>query len=1157
MSVANITCMNIDNITIKGNKQRWQGLHGCSQSLAILSAANATKRPVLLIADDMAHAKRIEYEMRLFNDVDQPTTVMIFPDWETLPYDRFSPHQDLVSERLRILTRLPQTRTGIVIVTIHTLMHHLSPSDHLQHSIAITKGDTIDNTQFAKQLQEQGYYRVDQVMESGEFSIRGSIVDLYPTGSHSPFRLDLFDNEIDSIRPFDSETQRSTDSPLDTIQLLPAYEFPFNKASIEHFREAWLTHFPGNPTQCPLYQSILAGQHAAGIEYYLPLFFNKTACFFDYLGDDWLIVANDETYANGTHFWEQIVSRHDQYGHDTTRPILPPSSLFFTVDALFARIKAHSTIKIQAATSDDTAIDFNTSPTPDVRINYQAKTPLDKLHTLSTDPNQRLLICAETAGRQESLLTLLKQNELSAKTYDHWKTFLADNAPLGILVAPMDHGCTMTHEDHKIIIISEPELLGEQVMQRRRRKTHTAYQADAMIHNLIELQIGAFVVHINHGIGRYRGLEVIQTSGQAAEYLCLEYTDNDKLYVPVASLHMISRYSGSEAEHVTLSHLGSKKWERAKRKAMERIHDTATELLEIYAKRMAKSGTAFKRPLEYDAFAAGFPFETTPDQQRAIDEILTDLTSTKPVDRLICGDVGFGKTEVAMRAAFITAMNHQQVLILVPTTLLATQHAQSLQDRFADWPIHITAISRLRTAKEQQTILADFKAGDIDILIGTHRLLQKDVPLDNVGLLVIDEEHRFGVRQKEFIKSLRTQVNILALTATPIPRTLNMTLVDIRDISIIATPPVRRLAIKTFVHEYDKGLIREAIQRELLRGGQVYFLHNRVQSIEGMAAELAELIPESKIAIGHGQMPERQLEQVMADFYRQRYNILVCTTIIESGIDIPTANTIIINRADMLGLAQLHQIRGRVGRSHRQAYAYLLAPEKKALSRDAIKRLDAISSLEDLGAGFMLATHDMEIRGAGELLGDEQSGHIAAIGFALYIELLEAAVKSLREGKTLTLDEAAAPQDDIEISIAASALIPDTYVADVHTRLILYKRIAAAKDDERLNDLRAEIIDRFGPMPEPARLLLAIAPLKRTAAKLGIHSTQCGEEGATLVFGDNTSIDPTQIIQLVQKQPNRYQFKGANKLLIKETGLNTPDSRLNCIKTTLTMLQKS
>lgn len=1118
----------------------WSNLHGCSQSLAIMQVAQTRKQPMMLVVKDMASARRTDYELRLFNDPNEPLSVMIFPDWETLPYDRFSPHQDIISERLRILARLPQLSHGIIIIPITTLMQRFTPPVHLQNSFSISKGEQLDNMQLAKKLASQGYHRVPQVMEHGEFSIRGSIIDVFPAGSHHPYRLDLFDNEIECIKQFDTETQRSTGSSLDKLELLPAYEFPLNEAGITHFRQAWLARFSGNPTLSPLYESVTAGQRAAGVEYYLPLFFDQTTDLFEYVPKSWLMITEPDIHAYAEDFWVKLQERYEQYSHDTTRPILTPTELFLPVDQIFQQLKAYPLVRLQ---EKPTGTCFATKSVPDVQIDYAAKAPLANLQALIKQP--RTLICAETAGRQESLITLLSTVNITPQTYPSWQAFLSDDKPLGMIISPMDRGCIIDGETH-INVLSEPDLFGQQIMQRRRRKNHAQYQADAMIHNLVELNIGDKVVHINHGIGCYKGLEVIQTHDQSAEYLSLEYADNDKLYVPIASLHLISRYTGGDVEHVPLNHLGSKRWERSKHKAMERIRDVATQLLEIYAKRQAQSGMRFIIPDEdYTKFASGFPFETTPDQQRAIDETLSDMASDKPMDRLICGDVGFGKTEVAMRAAFIATHNHKQVLLLVPTTLLATQHARSFKDRFARWPIQVDYLSRLRTPKEQKDILAEFKAGKLDILIGTHRLLQKDIPLDNVGLLIIDEEHRFGVSQKERIKSIRTQIDILALTATPIPRTLNMTLLHLRDISIIATPPARRLAIKTFVHEYDKGLIREAIQRELLRGGQIYFLHNRVQSIESVAMEVAELVPEAKIGIGHGQMTERALEQVMADFYRQRYNMLVCTTIIESGIDIPAANTIIINRADRLGLSELHQIRGRVGRSHRQAYAYLLVPPKDGMTRDALKRLNAIASLEDLGAGFMLANHDLEIRGAGELLSDEQSGHIQSIGFALYVELLEQAVSSLREGKVLSLE----PENNkqaLEISVDASALLPETYIPDVHARLILYKRIAAAKNLEQLSDLHAEIIDRFGPMPIAAKTLLDVTTLKWQAVALGITSIKFDGEGGTVRFADTTPVSPEKIIALIQQAPNTYGFKGNNKLKITRA-LPTLDKRLNCI----------
>ncbi|HVV68389.1 MAG TPA: transcription-repair coupling factor [Gammaproteobacteria bacterium] len=1136
-------------------------LQGASLSLAILSAAQAAKGLLIVITTEVSIANQLERELNFFkSDADLP--VLVFPDWETLPYDHFSPHPDILSDRMVTLTQLPQLTKGILLVSVTTLMHRLPPRGYLEgNCLFLKQGQRLALQVFREQLDKAGYRHVSQVMQHAEYTVRGSLLDVFPMGSDVPYRIDLFDDEIDSLRTFDPESQRTLEV-ISEINLLPAHEFPLTADGIGHFRQAWREHFSGNPMQSPLYQSISQGESAAGIEYWLPLFFDRTDTLFDYLQSKSLIVGIDDVHPAAERFWREVTERYEQLGHDQTRPILPPNEVFIPVENVFGAIKTFPQLQLQAATVPEKSYSLNmaTQAAPMVALDSQAAEPLHTLtawltaygvipETHKTAANSRVLFCAETAGRREVLESLLSNIPIHPQFFASWHEFLTSSASIGMVIAPLEQGMSLS--DPQLTLITETQLFGQQVMQRRLRKRR-AQEPDEIIRDLTELKIGSPVVHIDHGVGRYQGLQTLTTGEQVAEYLMLEYADNAKLYVPISSLNLISRYSGADIEHAPLHRLGSGQWEKIKRKATEKIRDVAAELLNIYAERAAKTGFAFAKPDQhYLAFAAAFPFEETPDQQQAISQVIADMTAPKCMDRLVCGDVGFGKTEVAMRAAFLAVQSHKQVVVLVPTTLLAEQHLHTFQDRFAKWPIRIEAISRFRSREEQKKILEDLSAGKIDIMIGTHKLLQPDIKIKDLGLLIVDEEHRFGVRQKDRIKALRAEVDLLTLTATPIPRTLNMALGNIRDLSIIATPPAKRLSVKTFVREYQNALIREAVLRETMRGGQAYFLHNEVQSIERLANELQNLLPEVRIAIAHGQMREQALERVMADFYHQRFNLLLCTTIIESGIDIPTANTMIINRADRFGLAQLHQLRGRVGRSHHQAYAYLLTPAEEVLTSDAKKRLTAIESLEDLGAGFMLATHDLEIRGAGELLGDEQSGHMQEIGFSLYMELLEETVKALKSGKEPLLDKPLAAATEINCKIPA--LIPENYLPDVHTRLMLYKRIANAKNKAALDDLQAEMIDRFGILPPATKNLFHITELKLQAEPLGVRKIDMGVETGTIEFSPNPAINMAALIQLVQKQPERYKVVGSEKLRFTMPEGNV-DERIKAIESLLEKL---
>ncbi|WP_101759606.1 transcription-repair coupling factor [Oceanicoccus sp. KOV_DT_Chl] len=1113
--------------TTGSDRHRWGSLYGSAPSLAIANQAQSSRQLTLVICNDTASALRLEQELAFFaSDLD----ILHFPDWETLPYDNFSPHQDIISERLTTLHRLSQLEHGILVVPISTLMHRLLPSDYLHaHSLAINVGQQFNIDSMRLQLEANGYRCVNTVYEHGEFALRGSIMDIFPMGSPHPFRIDLLDDEIDTLRTFDPETQRTVEQ-VQQISLLPGKEFPLDEAGIKRFRDQWHQQFDVDHRRCPIYQDVSEGIAPAGIEYYLPLFFQQTSTLFDYLPATTMVTCTEGLEAAADQFWRDLHQRFEDRNIDPQRPLLNPSQLFIATEQLFAALKQYPRIILHRDALEAKAgnYNFDSQPPPFLSINAQAENPLIELESLIANADARILFCAESAGRRESLLELLQRHNIKPALFNSWQQFIASDEMLGITVGPLESGLKLDN----ILLIAEPQLFGQRVMQSRRRRKMQD-NSDAVIKNLTELRLGAPVVHIDHGVGRYRGLQSIGIDGEETEFLTLEYADGAKLYVPVASLHLISRYSGADEEMAPLHRLGSDKWQKAKRKAAEKIRDVAAELLDIYARRAARPGQKLVVPEQaYQKFAAGFPFEETPDQETAITAVLADMQNTTATDRLVCGDVGFGKTEVAMRAAFVAAHNSKQVAILVPTTLLAQQHYESFKDRFADWPVTIDVLSRFRSVKEQEQILAKVASGKVDILIGTHKLLQKDVKYHDLGLLIIDEEHRFGVRQKEQLKSLRAEVDILTLTATPIPRTLNMAMSGMRDLSIIATPPARRLSVKTFVREWDNGVIKEAILREILRGGQVYYLHNEVKTIEQSARELKALIPELRIGIGHGQMPERQLEQVMSDFYHKRFNLLLCTTIIETGIDIPSANTIIIDRADKFGLAQLHQLRGRVGRSHHQAYAYLLTPGVKNMTRDAEKRLEAISQAEDLGSGFTLATHDLEIRGAGELLGDDQSGQIHSIGFTLYMEMLERAVNAIKQGKTIDLEQSF--DTSSEVNLRLPALIPDDYLPDVHTRLILYKRIASAENNNDLRELQVEMIDRFGLLPDPVKNLFRATQIKLQAQQIGIKKVEASAAGGKLEFADNTQVEPIALVKLVQTQSKTYQLAGATALKFSE-----------------------
>ncbi|MDP7593020.1 MAG: transcription-repair coupling factor [Litorilituus sp.] len=1144
------------NKTNTVDKKSWHHLYGSSSSIALYQGALTSDAPLLIITHDTPSALRLEQELTSLAQQKHQLSICLFPDWETLPYDTFSPHQDIISQRLSTLYQLSRMPKGIIIIPVTTLVQRLSPKQYIEaNSLLINKGDKKDLHQLRQELESSGYRCVEQVMEHGEFSARGAILDLFPMGSNTPFRLDFFDDEIDEIRLFDPDSQRSNQH-VEQINLLPAHEFPTDKAAINTFRSQYRQLFTSSIDKESIYHQVSNGILPAGIEYYLPLFFSsvdsdktqKTATLFDYLPANTLVTVIGDLDKSLQHYWQDIEYRYENRRYDPIRPLLPPQQLFLSGEALNIALKPFARITIdpvsreaQPSTTElpgktkASAIYFDVKPLPDLTVDHKLKRPFQLINQFIQDketPN-KILFIAESQGRRESVLELLSRDNIKPVIVDTLEDFIESEQSLGISVNALNQGfCFQSKGSAKknaIALITEAELLGSHVRQARRQRKSQDIETDAIFKNLAELSLGQAVVHIEHGIGRYLGLQTIQTGGITTEFLMLSYANEAKLYVPVASLHLISRYSGTDSEHAPLHKLGNDTWSKAKQKAAEKVRDVAAELLDIYAKRASNSGYQFKRDKkDYLNFSDSFGFEETFDQHQAINAVVSDMLSDKAMDRLVCGDVGFGKTEVAMRAAFVAVNDGKQVAILVPTTLLAQQHYDNFRDRFANWPVAIDVLSRFKTTKQQNEIIAKVESGQVDILIGTHKLLQNSIKYKDLGLLIIDEEHRFGVKQKEKIKKLRSNVDILTLTATPIPRTLNMAMGGMRDLSIIATPPAKRLAVKTFVRQRDEALIREAILRETLRGGQVYFLHNHVDTIEKTATDIQALVPEARIVAAHGQMRERELERIMSDFYHQRFNVIVCTTIIETGIDVPSANTIIMDRADHLGLAQLHQLRGRVGRSHHQAYAYLLTPHEKRMTKDAKKRLDAIASLEDLGAGFTLATHDLEIRGAGELLGEDQSGSMSQVGFSLYMEMLDHAVDALKEGKQLSLTQVTATQTEIDLRVPA--LIPEDYIFDVSLRLSLYKRIASCKTKNQLDEVQVELIDRFGLLPQATKNLIHIAKLRLKVQKVGISRIEASNAGGTIEFTDNTKVDHMLIISMVQKQPTMYKMVPPNKL---------------------------
>ena len=1113
---------------LKAGEKRWLGnLQGSSTALLLKEIVQQQSRLFIVIARNNQHLGQLESELEFYGI--KPT---IFPDWEILPYDRLSPHQDIVSERLAILSNMP--KTGVLLLSASTLAQRVAPTSWiLGEHFDIHVGQKFDLEQQKKKLIQAGYHLVDTVYDPGEFAVRGSIMDIYASGQEAPIRIDLFDDEIETLKFFDSETQRTTQS-LQQFTVLPAQEFPLKEGRAT-FRDRYAEFFPtANPKKNPIYQDVMDGIVSPGIEFYLPLFFSAEAMqgqssLISYLPKNGIVITDKALDESLSQFWQDVVRRYEDRRHNVDQPIMPPESLFFQTNQVLEQLNQFARIIAAQTPFDQKAgvLNLDTQLPPRLPVDPKREKPFHEVKKYIDQANHPVLLVAESAGRRESLKDALRPSLGDIPTVENFDSFIQSLYAIAITNAPLERGLVLTD---RISVISENQLYEHRVVQRRRKRQQEVSE-EFLIRSLTELTMGAPVVHIDYGVGRYAGLVTLSIDDQDHEFLQLDYADAAKVYVPVTNLHLISRYSGGDPDLAPLHKLGTDAWNKAKRKALEQIHDVAAELLHIQARRSSKPGISFEVDQSlYMQFASGFAYEETLDQANAIEATLHDMQQAKPMDRLVCGDVGFGKTEVAMRAAFVAVQNNRQVAILVPTTLLAQQHYDSFKDRFADWPVRIEVLSRFGSSKAHTKTIDDLIEGKVDIVIGTHKILQENVQFKNLGLMIVDEEHRFGVRDKERIKAMRADVDMLTLTATPIPRTLNMAFSGMRDLSIIATPPARRLAVKTFVQEHTDDTIKEAILRELLRGGQVYFLHNEVDTIDRAAEHIRKLVPEARVIVAHGQMRERELEQVMQQFYHKEYNVLVCSTIIETGIDVPNANTILIERADKLGLAQLHQLRGRVGRSHHQAYAYLMVPSLKALKGDAEKRLDAIQRASTLGAGFMLATEDLEIRGAGELLGEQQSGSMQAIGYSLYMEMLEKATKAIQKGKTPNFD---APLSlTAEITLHMPALIPDEYLGDVHQRLLFYKRISNTDTQEKLDNIRMELIDRFGIPPQPVKQLFSVHQIRLKAEQLGITKIDISSQGGHIEFAPDTPVQAMTIIQMMQKSPTYFRMDGGQRLKV-------------------------
>ncbi|MFQ5549160.1 MAG: transcription-repair coupling factor [Woeseia sp.] len=1132
-----------------GRTAAWGRLIGAAAALAVAEIARDSDRPVLVLAADPRHADQLEAEIRFFADADLP--VSHFVEWETLPFDSFSPHQDIISQRLRVLSDLPDHANGILIASAPVLLQRLPPDDYLAaRSLSLERGQQLERQGFIDGLIASGYLRVPEVHEHGEFAVRGSLLDVFPMGSSTPLRIDFFGNEVETLRTFDPQTQLSLET-TDRIRVLPAREIPLDQEGIGRFRDRYRERFEGQPSRSRVYREVSAGTAHGGIEYYLPLFFESTSSLLDFLPSNSILVVPTEVSRILDQAWAEIQERHEICSLDPERPVLLPQECFWKPADIGNRLCDYSLIEYSSRSlrASAAAANLPARMPPALRIEGRYEDAARGLVEFLESFDGRVLFTAESPGRRESVCEMLTGRNLDVARVESWQAFLAGDTRIGAAVSPVEAGVLLP--EARVAIISEQQLFGEKPRQRGRRR-RAERDPETIIRQLNDLEEGSPVVHSEYGVGRYLGLAMLEAGGVSGEFLSLEYAGGDKLYVPVHALDLITRYTGATPEHAPLHRLGSDQWSKARQRAIRKVRDVAAELLDVYARRAARPGHRFHwQEADYRAFSAGFPFELTEDQARTIDEVLDDLASGKPMDRVVCGDVGFGKTEVALRASFAAVHGGKQVAVMVPTTLLAQQHGQTFRDRFADWPVRVEILSRFRSHKDAQDVVEGMRRGTVDIVIGTHRLLQHTRDFSDIGLVIVDEEHRFGVRHKEAIKALRSEVDVLTLTATPIPRTLNMALGGLREMSLITTPPAKRLAVKTFVSEWSDVVIREAVLREIRRGGQVYFIHNRVEDIDAVGARLASLVPEASIRTGHGQMAERKLERVMLDFYHRRFNVLLCTTIVESGIDVPTANTIVIDRADRFGLAQLHQLRGRVGRSHHRAYAFLVAPPRGAMTADAVKRLEAIDSLDDLGSGFVLATHDLEIRGAGELLGDVQSGQIQEIGFALYTELLARAVESLKAGEQPDLD---GPLNaGVDINLHVPALLPEDYMPDVHLRLIMYKRISNTGSREQLEGLQVELIDRFGLLPQAARNLLRIAAIKQDALRLGIDKIDASESGGYIQFGSQAQVDPVSLVGLVQDNGRTYRMQSAHRLQFRHK-LDTPEQRFKFVEDLLTLV---
>jgi transcription-repair coupling factor (superfamily II helicase) len=1147
---------------------------GSADALLLARVAEQSKsqsRLTAIVTADATDAQRLLEEIPFFAP---GLRCALFPDWETLPYDTFSPHQDLISERLATLWRISRGDADVVMVPASTVLYRVAPPSFLAgYTFHFQVKQKLEEARLKAQLTLAGYSHVTQVVSPGEYAVRGGLIDLFPMGSAVPYRVDLFDDEIDSIRTFDPDSQRSL-YPVPEVRLLPGREFPMDDEARAKFRSRWRELLEGDPTKSRIYKDIGNGVATAGIEYYLPLFFDDTATVFDYIGTESTVVLHGDLERAFQQFWQDTRDRYRLVRGDPERPALPPETLFLSAEQFYGRANEHAQLAIKqsvipgltrdpsapdetqhglrvkpAMTNPETSAYTEFEPLPPMAVVRGAEEPLAKFKAHLRNTQHRALVLAESDGRRESLLDFLRASHLSSPAFDSLEDFQASEEKLGIATAPLNTGFSWFEEG--IDFITETELFAAGPTTRRRKKQEQVSDVEALIKDLSELNMGDPVVHAQHGIGRYRGLVNMDLGQGSTEFLHLEYADKALLYVPVSQLHQISRYTGVSAEEAPLHKLGSGQWEKARRKAAEQVRDTAAELLNIYARRAAREGHAFRfSAQDYEAFANDFGFEETADQNAAIHAVIQDMVSPRPMDRLVCGDVGFGKTEVALRAAFVAVAGGKQVAFLAPTTLLAEQHYQTLVDRFSKWPVKVAEVSRFRSGKEVSATLKGLADGTVDIVVGTHKLLSEATKFKNLGLLIIDEEHRFGVRHKEAMKALRAEVDVLTLTATPIPRTLGMALEGLRDLSVIATAPQRRLAIKTFVRNEGNGVIREAVLRELKRGGQIYFLHNEVETIQNRRERLEHLLPEARIAVAHGQMPERELERVMRDFIAQRHNLLLCSTIIETGIDVPTANTIVISRADKFGLAQLHQLRGRVGRSHHQAYAYLMVPDTESLTRQAAQRLDAIQQMEELGSGFYLAMHDLEIRGAGEVLGENQSGNMLEVGFQLYNEMLAEAVRSLKAGKEPDLLAPLSVTTDINLH--APALLPGDYCGDVHLRLSFYKRLATAKTPDQIDALLEEIVDRFGKLPPQAQTLIDVHRLRVLAKPYGVTKVDAGPGVIHITFKAKPPIDPMRIIELVQK--NRHIKLAGNEKLRIERELKEPKDRAQMVRDVLRSL---